>query len=838
MNSAMINLDVYASEPANFYSVDGTNNNLDYPDRGAVNSTLLNIADLDYGDRLASPAGADRANSRVISNTLGQQDELVPSDRGLTNFSWAFGQFLDHDIILTAETDEVVEIPVPIGDPQLDPAGTGRVSIALDRTAFIAETGTSPDNPAQIANQITAWVDGSNIYGSDRERNEYLRLGSGGRMKVSAGNLLPLGNESITNANPGRQDSNLLFAAGDVRGNENSVLVSMHTLFVREHNRLAEELAIAHPNWTDEQLYQRARQINIAQYQAIVYNEYLPTIIGNEALAPYTGYDATINPSIDRSFATAGFRIGHTQLSSEILRVDANGTEIPAGNLTLAESFFRSQAAVQADDIDPILRGLSASLSQNIDLKLIDDVRNMLFNFGGRPSGRDLLAINIERGRINGINDYNTVRTAYGLNPVTSFEQITADAEVQASLRELYGNVDNIDLFIGLLAEDHLSGVAVGETSQTIIAQQFDRLRLGDRLYYENIFSESEIAAIESVTLSEIIQRHTDSPTIQDNAFSLLNEGTEDDDTLQGGLGEDSLLGGNGNNLLFGFQGDDFLSVDAGASMLAGGSGNDLYQLTPDSAGSQIEDSAGTDNLIITNDDFNADITLARPATGTIGIYKLDNDLAIDLNSDGAIDSAEDITIANFFDGNDLGTGAIEQINNLTSSEIVEYFTTNSQPYSPVYSFYRDDFNTYFHTTSEKEKEAIDDRLPKFNYIGESFNSMFDSVTGSPLEGAKPVHRFLNRSTGAHLYTISEREKNYIADNLSNYSYENVAYYAYETQQAGTIELYRFYNLNDDLHVYTTSTSERDSMLDNESIFRPEGNNGVAFYVQSFESSF
>ncbi|MEL6930476.1 MAG: peroxidase family protein [Cyanobacteria bacterium J06600_6] len=839
MNSSLINLDIYTSEPANFYSLDGTGNNLTNPDRGAVDSQLTNLSGLDYGDRLASSAGIDRPNARVISNTLGQQNQSLPSDRGLTNFSWAFGQFLDHDLVLSPEDENsVVEIPVPAGDMQLDPEGTGQVSIALDRTAFVPGTGTNSDNPAQIANQITSWIDGSNIYGSDHERNEYLRAETGGRLKVSAGNLLPLANESLENANPGRQDPNSLFAAGDVRGNENSVLVSMHTLFVREHNRLAAELAIAHSDWTDEQLYQRARQINIAQYQAIVYNEYLPTLLGNEVLTAYTGYDSTINPSIDRSFASAGFRVGHTQLSSEILRLDANGEEIEAGNLTLAASFFRSQAAVQADGIDPILRGLSASLSQNIDLKLIDDVRNLLFNFGGRPSGRDLLAINIERGRINGISDYNTVRAAYGLSKVSSFEQITDDLEVQESLEELYGDVDNIDLFIGLLAEDHVSGAAVGETFQTIIAQQFDNLRSGDRLYYENIFSESEIEAIESVTLTDIIQRHTDSPTIQDNAFSLLNEGTAVGDQLQGGLGNDSLMGGDGNDLLMGFQGNDLLTVDGGQNTLEGGLGNDTYRLTTNSTGSQISDTAGTDSLVIADAQGEITITLAVPEPGKIGLYRINHDLTIDLNSDGAINSAEDLTISNFFDGNALGSGAIEQINNLADSEIVEYFAANPRQFSSVHTFFRADFGSYFHTTSEVEKAAIIRDLPQFDYQGAAFSSMFDVITGAPVEEAKAVHRFLNRQTGAHLYTIDETEKNYVSDNLNNYSYEDVAYYAYDTQQENTTELYRFYNLNDDCHVYTTSISERDSMLSNESVFRAEGDDGIAFYVQSFDNSF
>ena len=834
MNSSIINLNIYNLGSTNFYTLDGTGNNLTNLDYGSVGSNLLNLTPLDYSDRISSPGGVNRPNSRVISNTLSQQNEIIESDRGLTNFSWAFGQFVDHDIILTPEAEgSLVEIAVPLGDINLDPQGTGRVTIPLDRTAFTEGTGTSVDNPAQISNQITAWLDGSNIYGSDAERNQYLRADTGGLLKVSAGNLLPFGNNSFENANPSRQAVDSLFAAGDVRANENSVLVSIHTLFVREHNRLAQELAIAHPDWTDEQLYQRARQINLAQYQAIVYNEYLPTLLGNSALSEYTGYDSTINPGIDRSFASAGFRIGHTQLSSEIVRLDAEGGEIAAGNLTLSESFFRSTDAVKAEGIDPIIRGLSASLSQNIDLKLIDDVRNLLFTFGPHISGRDLVAINIERGRINGISDYNTVRESYGLSKVTSFGQITSDVEIQNLLANLYGNVDNIDLYIGLLAEDHLSGIAVGETFQAIISRQFAALRDGDRLYYENILLPEEIAAIENTTLADIVRRNTDTTIVQDNVFSLLNEGTADDE-LRGGLGNDSLFGG-GNNRLFGFQGDDLLMVDEGFNTLVGGTGNDTYRLSGNSAG-VVNDVAGLDKLTIVDGDRELTISLSKPELGIVGLAQIGNDLALDLDRDGAIDELADCKITNFFNNTEVGVGAIESVNNLSGTEIINYFATNpSQPL--IHSFSRTDMNTYFHTTSEVEKNAIVEQLSNFVYQGESFYSAHNSITGNVLTGAKPVYRFFNRSTGAHLYTISQVERDFVSDNLNNYNFEGVAYYAYDSPQPDTTELYRLYHLGDDFHLYTTSISERDALLDNEPLFRNEGEKGVAFYVQPFNAS-
>ena len=860
MSTSTINNDIYDSGFTSFYSVDGTNNNFFEPDYGSVGSDQFNIAPIDYGDGISSPAGANRPNARVISNTLAQQEGIIESDLGLTNLSWVFGQFVDHDIILSPENAELeVEIHVPTGDPFLDPDGTGQVVIPLDYTAFTEGTGTDINNPAQIPNDITAWLDGSNIYGSDQERNDYLREGSGGLLKVSDGDLLPFANESFDNANPTRQDPTSLYAAGDIRANENSALASMHTLFVREHNRLARELAIAHPQWTDDQLYNRARQINIAQYQAIVYNEYLPTILGATAIPEYSGYDSTINPSIDRSFASAGFRIGHTQLSSEILRLDIEGNEIPQGNLTLSDVFFQSTEVVQESGIDPILRGLGSSLSQNVDLKLIGDVRNLLFTFGPHTTGRDLFAINIERGRINGISDYNTVRESYGLSPVDSFDDITSDLEVQNQLKSLYGNVDNIDLFVGLLAEDHLPGVAVGETFQAVISEQFLALRDGDRLYYENIFSFAEIAEIESTSLADIILRNTDTEILQDNAFSLLNQGTNEDDQLNGGLGNDSIFGGLGDDFIIGFQGDDFLSGGEGDDLLfgfegrdilEGGSGDDIYLLNSDYSGSEIEDTAGFDYLLITGSDLDLDniefedsssfgsneITVRQASPGIVGLSKLGNDLIIDISRDGIANAEDDLKITNFFNGTAEGSGFIEGINNVFGEEIIDYFATSSteNDQAVVYRFFIPSIGSHFYTASEVEKQSVIDNLPNYVYEGESYRVVSSSESNDSLSGAKPVYRFFNQSTGVHLYTISEAEKDFVQNNLSNYTFENVAYYAYETPQENTTELYRFYHSEGDFHFYTPSPTERDFILENLPQYQLEGNDGVAYYVQPF----
>src|SRR5262249_8000800 len=143
---------------------------------------------------------------------------------------------------------QVANIPVPKGDPFFDPNSMGDQVIDFSRSEFDPTTGTNKKNPRQQINDITAWLDGSMIYGSDAVRAQALRdPAGGGRLLTSAGNLLPFNTAGLPNANSGPFPDNTLFLAGDVRANENIELSSVHTLFMREHNRLAAQIQAAHP---------------------------------------------------------------------------------------------------------------------------------------------------------------------------------------------------------------------------------------------------------------------------------------------------------------------------------------------------------------------------------------------------------------------------------------------------------------------------------------------------------------------------------------------------------------------------------------------------------------
>ena len=502
----------------NVRSYDGGGNNPANPSWGQAGTDLLRLSPAAYGDGISSLGGAGRPGARAISNALNPQAKDTVNDLSLSDFIYGWGQFIDHDLDLTpAGNTEPANIPVPRGDPWFDPRGTGTQVIPDSRSVFDPATGSGPDNPRQQPNTITSFLDGSVLYGSDPARAAALRTFAGGRLKTSAGGLMPFDTFGLPEENDtGQFRTGQLFLTGDVRGNENVLLVSIETLFVREHNRLADGLAAQHPDWTDEQLYQAARRLVGAEIESITYNQFLPALLGAGALPAYAGYDPSVNPGVAAEFSTAAFRLGHAQLNGDVQFLDNDGNPVrPA--LSLAQA-FDNPVPVEQTGIDPILKYLASDTAQAVNPQVVDEVRNLLFGPPG-TGGLDLLSLDIQRGRDHGLADYNTARHVYGLPAVTSFAQITSDPALQAQLQALYGSVDNIDLLIGGLAEDHLPGSAVGPTFEAILVDQFARTRAGDRLWFENTFSGQELKQLEHVTLADVIKANTGLTNLQDDVF-------------------------------------------------------------------------------------------------------------------------------------------------------------------------------------------------------------------------------------------------------------------------------------------------------------------------------
>lgn len=501
------------SQPHN-RSIDGTGNNPQ--NLGSTGEVFFEDTSRAYGDGVNTPSGDSRANPREISNAVVDQTDDTPDPGGRTAFLWLWGQFVDHDITLTLDNgSNDFPISIPTGDPYFDPYGTGTQTLPFSRSDFDPSTGTSVDNPRAQTNSITAFIDASNVYGSDEERATALRTFSQGKLRTSDGNLPPYNTDGLANAGG---NSASLFLCGDVRANENILLTCMHTVFLREHNRIADELARRFPQWTDEQIYQAARKRVGAEIAAITYNEFLPALLGRDAIPPYSGYKPGTDPRIGVLFATAAYRMGHSQVGSTVPRLDENGDEVPQGNLAIADAFF-NPAEVAAAGIEPLLRGAAVEPSQNTDAKIIGDLRNFLFGPPG-SGGLDLASLNIQRGRDHGLPDYNTVRREAGLQEAASFAAITADSAVQASLASVYSGPGDVDPWVGLLAEDHVPGAVVGPTLKRILSRQFVRLRDGDRFFYLN---DPDLAqerdAINATRLAQVIARNTGITTLQPNVF-------------------------------------------------------------------------------------------------------------------------------------------------------------------------------------------------------------------------------------------------------------------------------------------------------------------------------
>ena len=575
-------------DPFEFRSIDGIGNNLLSPLKGSSGSVFLRLTPSNYADDVSSLAGPDRPSARAISNAVLAQDEDRPSSLGTSDLFWAWGQFLDHDIDLIEEAPhgsaESVPIAVPTGDPFFDPFNTGTATIDFTRSGEAPGTGTDAGNPREHVNKITAFIDASMVYGSTPEVQDLLR-DEGGKLATSDDDLLPFSLDE-----PGH------FQAGDVRANENVGLTSLHTIFVREHNRLVDELAEQHPEYDAERLYQEAKALVEAKVQSITVNEFLPLLLGDNPLGDYQGYDASIDPGIANIFAAAAYRVGHTMLSSSLMRLEENGDTGAFGNLALRDAFFRPDKILNEGGIDPILRGLAAGVSQEIDTHLVDDVRNFLFGPPG-AGGFDLGSLNIQRGRDHGLPSYNEAREAYGLEAVTDFSEITSDAEIAAALAGVYGSVEKIDVFVGGLAEDHVPGAVVGELFHAVLSEQFARLRDGDRFWFENRFEGEELAALQQTTLAQVILANSDIGMIQDQAMLAYNRigGGEDRDTMEGTWDRDLMLGEGGRDVLHGHENDDQIHGGEDRDRLFGEDGDD--KLVGDAGGDFIEGGAGNDHI-------------------------------------------------------------------------------------------------------------------------------------------------------------------------------------------------------------------------------------------------
>lgn len=480
---------------------DGSANNYKHPHCGRISEPLLRIAGNAYADGISTLAvRGPNPNPREVSNQICKQTGSIPNSQGLSAMVWAWGQFLDHELDLTTTNSaEPANMTTP-GDDEY-PSRT----ILFDRSKAVALS-----SPREQPNEMSSYIDAANVYGVIYDRSYALRrLDGTGKLKtVLADNSEEIPPYNLTGMDNAPSNSTSFFLCGDIRSNENILLTGMHTLFIREHNRLCDRFA---SEGSEERIYQKARRYVGALMQVITYEEFIPALLGEE-LPDYLGYDESVNGSVATEFSTVGYRVGHTMLNSTI---NVSG----GANVALRDAYF-NPSYVQANGVDALLKGATEILMEKIDGKVVDDIRSFLFGPPTVGNLLDLASLNIQRGRDHGIPGYNALRQAYGL-PTRTFAQITSDTDLQTKLSNLYTSPDNIDPWIGALVEDHLPGKPVGELVFTILKEQFIRSRDGDRFWYEHDqFMRPYVSELKNTKLSDIINRNC-SVTVSADTFRV-----------------------------------------------------------------------------------------------------------------------------------------------------------------------------------------------------------------------------------------------------------------------------------------------------------------------------
>jgi len=369
----------------------------------------------------------------------------------------------------------------------------------------------------------------------------------------------------------------------------------VQTLFAREHNRI---VGLLPETLSEEERFQIARRVVIAEEQYITYTQFLPAM--GVRLPAYRGYDPRVNAAITNEFATVGYR-AHSQIHGEletevggltdarIQTLKAQGVEVVPSEenpgevevtVPLNVAFFNPDL-VPGIGLGPLLEGLGGESEYRNDEMIDNQLRSVMFQVPTQANPEcldgpelpscfkgvvDLGAVDVARGRDHGMASYNQMRRAYGLRPKTSFAAITGDrtqnfppgstagaggiddpksldftglwnikgekvtpgteeadttvtrairrTTVAARLRALYGSVDRVDAFVGMMTEPHARGAEMGELQQAMWAKQFSALRDGDRFFYGNdpglSLIKRQFGIDFRVSLGDLIAANTD----------------------------------------------------------------------------------------------------------------------------------------------------------------------------------------------------------------------------------------------------------------------------------------------------------------------------------------
>jgi Animal haem peroxidase len=515
-------------------SIDGSFNDLKCPQMGAVGRRFGRNVPLQHvfpdTSNLLVPS------PRIVSRELMTRDEFKPVTM-LNLLATAWIQFMVHDwFVHERSKTDAIEIPIGQGDDWETP------TMRVPRTDPDPAPAGSSRPPAYV-NRNSHWWDSSQIYGCDPVLAASLRSNIGGKLRVEATGLLPVDPET-----------GLHFSG--FTDNWWIGLAMLHTLFTLEHNAICDQLAHLHTDWTDEQLFVKAKLINSALMAKIHTVEWTPAIIphpvirlamrvnwsglaGEEAqdildflddrellgglvgsnadhhTAPYSLTEEFVavyrmHPLMPDDFAFHSLATGSLLETRTLMEVAGRRTPAIAERITMQDLFYSFGVSHPG-----------AITLHNYPRHL----QNLMRDDGERL---DLAAVDILRDRERGVPRYNQFRRLIHKEPVKSFDEITENPEWRRQIKEVYsGDLEKVDLMTGLFAEPLPEGFGFSETAFRVFILMASRRLKSDRFFTDDyraeIYTDFGLDYLRKNSMLSVLRRHYPhvAPAIAgvDNAF-------------------------------------------------------------------------------------------------------------------------------------------------------------------------------------------------------------------------------------------------------------------------------------------------------------------------------
>lgn len=547
---------------AKYRSINGSCNNLKIPTWGSALTPFFRLLDASFSDGYydlrKQTNGSALPYPRVLNVDIFLNRETYRADENNV-LLLPFGQLLAHDVsgmpsdlILDENGDPIdccltkykiknyTQCQVVLENLPDDPVyGVHNKTCSLIYRSLTSRNYSCPLYPTTFINEKSHFIDASEVYGSKDSYALHLRAMEGGRLKFTIsenGQMFCPFLANQTKSSVVDNKPHIKYDTGDPdNGNQNFGITTMHTLFLRFHNYIAFKLSSLNPFWSDEIIYQESRRIVIATIQRILYEDFLPIIIGDDFQEIYglneaNIYDPTINPSTSLEFSSAASRILHAIIPVEFNFMN-NDYKIE-NTIKITDWMSKADLIPLDDNFDKLLKGFIETPGRMLQPSYNFYMSNYLLIPPNKPQydGRDLLALDIARGRDVGLQPYNQIRHFCGLPLASDFEDLADHIHIKdiIKLEKYYYSVNDIDLLVGMLLEEHSDGAIVGPTARCLIADGFYRYKVGDRFFYDvrgqpGSFTDDQLKMIKKITLGHVICATSNVGHVQKDIFKTVD---------------------------------------------------------------------------------------------------------------------------------------------------------------------------------------------------------------------------------------------------------------------------------------------------------------------------